>query len=225
MAMGRDSSNNADLGTSATLSITFTDVGGDVSLSVVASNTSDTTTGGFLTAFGFVMPSIDSIVSSVIDSDYSLVEFSSPQTLNEFGITLNVRAGTGGQYEGGGSPNDAIGIGESGTYSFLLDTTETAANLEALFFAQSENSAVRFRGLTNGGSDKLTNTTSPVPLPAAGWMLDGGACVALQRCVAAKSHKSNSKQNFRAAPLGAAFLFKLNQSIFPANGNTDRQPV
>lgn len=104
-----------------------------------------------------------------------MASFSSTQTLSNFDFALNVGAGTGGDYEGGGSPNDGIGIGDSGTFTFTLDTTLDALTLEASFLALGADSAVRFRGLTDGGSDKLTNVSlAPVPLPASAFLLLAG---------------------------------------------------
>lgn len=175
-ADGSDSSNGADLGTSATLDVTFEDVGGDVKLSVTATNTSDVTTGGYLTAFGFVLPDISGVISTMMDAAYSISEFSGTQTLNNFSIDLNVGAGTGGDYEGGGKPAGGIGLGEDGSYMFVLDTALTASELESAFFATDPNSAVRFQGLIGGGSDKLTNGggVSEVPLPASAVLLLAG---------------------------------------------------
>lgn len=174
---GSASTNDADLGTSAVLDLTFADVGQDlVNLTVLATNTSDATTGGFLTAFGFVLPDVTSVTGVLIDTAFSLQEFSGTQTLASFGgLELNVGVGTGGDYEGGGSPQSAIGIAQTATYIFTLATNQTAAALEASFLALAENAAVRFRGLTDGGSDKLTNISlAPVPLPASALLLLAG---------------------------------------------------
>lgn len=178
-ADGSLSSNGEDLGTSAVLELTFADAGGNVDLTVMATNTSDGTTGGFLTAFGFVLPDVTSVISTVVDTSYSLAAFSSAQVLNNFGgLVLNVGAGTGGDYEGGGSPNGAIGVGESGTYIFTLATSQTAAALEESFLEMATSAAVRFRGLTCidcEGSDKLTNASlAPIPLPASALLLLAG---------------------------------------------------
>lgn len=183
-ADGSASSNNTDLGTSATMDLEFTDLEpGFVQVKVSVENTSDVTTGGYLTAFGF-----NSFGATLDDysGDYAALESFEDTTLNEFkfdgiALVLDVGAGTGGQYEGGGEPNGGIAIGDTGNFLFKLASTGTASYFDELFASDAALAAVRFRGLTNGGSDKLTNnciygecTTTVVPLPAAGWLLLGG---------------------------------------------------
>lgn len=148
-------------------------------------NTTNASIGGFFTAFVFDIDDSFSNFSvptlNPSDPDFSLI---GTTTLNEFGpfgtTAFDAGAGIGGQFQGGGSPQDGIGIGQTGTFTFTV-TGGDAGSLSAMSFLgdNGDGIALRFRGLTGGGSDKLLVTVVPLP-PAvfgAGAMLGMGMLV------------------------------------------------
>jgi hypothetical protein len=85
-----------------------------------------------------------------------------------------VGASTSTSWTGGGSPLRGLDVGETGTYTFNVDSTAALlSNLDALsFFTKASGHpefAVRFRGFDNGGSDKVAAQmiVVPVPMPVA----------------------------------------------------------
>ncbi len=90
-------------------------------------------------------------------------------------------ASLGGVFLDGGMPNDGLGIGESGTFTFEI-IAEDADSLTASDFGLTGpfkfNFIVRFRGLGKGGefSDMV-----PVPAPGALALLGLGALAQRRR--------------------------------------------
>nr|MBA3640680.1 PEP-CTERM sorting domain-containing protein [Acidobacteriota bacterium] len=127
--------------------------------------------GGFLTADAFNLLDangtlIDVTAFATTNSYFRLFEdgpFATPPPGGDSRTTLI--SGADG-FTGSGSPTGGIGVGGSATFSLTLATDLTAATFAA-FFGSEE---IRFRGLANGGSDKVSITTNPptsVPEPAS----------------------------------------------------------
>ncbi len=145
-------------------------------LDINLTNTTDPLRGGFITGFVF---NIGAPQYSPADTA-SLLLSSHPSIVNIPGPGINgmpfghftAGAGIGGQFEGGGNPNLGIGVGSSGAFQFEV-TSDFASALTASSFIDGPNEfnfVVRFRGLANGGSDKV-----PVPAPASAALLGIGA--------------------------------------------------
>lgn len=167
--------------TGATFSgtIDYTHLGGS-SGSVVITLDNDTppAVGGYITGFVFNIDSMDAGASAVLSSA------TNPNFLdtgNEpappFGDFL-AGAALGADWTGGGSPNGGIAVGDSAMFTFDV-TASDAGSLSALSFINGPNDfdfVVRFRGLNNGGSDKV-----PVPAPSGAAALGLGALMAARR--------------------------------------------
>ncbi len=186
-----DGTSTEDTGASALATFDFFDEGEDVRVNLSVDNTTSTEIGGYLTSIVFGLPG-DTTYANDLSQTGSELTFTNSPSVNPFDNDpdtddFDIGFGTNGQFEGGGNPNQGIAAGSTGTFSFLLDTESimSAATLESAFatgFADgSIDAAVRFRGLADGGSDKVLYNPQPapvnpevVPLPAAGWLLAGG---------------------------------------------------
>lgn len=167
-------------------------------LNLSLANTSPAANTGFITAFvlnnpGNQITSISSFTDAPGGGSFGLIALTnnginaSPNGQFDFGAT------TGGSFEGGGAPSAGIAAGASDSFAFSL----TGSNLQALtassFLAELSTGTgsgggaaaldVRFRGFTNGGSDKvvLSGGTgggaaggTPVPEPASMVLLAAG---------------------------------------------------
>lgn len=185
---GSESSNAVPEGMTGTAEFGFLDEAGDVRVSLKLSNTTPAALGGNITAFVFGLPSGVSYDGSLTDADGSNFEANtSPSTTPFSNVASNgsfdLLFGIGGVFNGGGNPNNGIGTGSDATLTFLLDTSDDAATVESAFLsgfeadgASSLGAAMRWRGLANGGSEKLLYVpqTAVVPLPAAAWLALAG---------------------------------------------------
>jgi hypothetical protein len=129
-------------------------------------------------------------VSAYTSSDPDFLLLGGPSFTNSVTVAPYGKADTGAalgsNWEGGGTPSDGLGVGQSGTFTFtvtgiapliaglsdtallglLTDTTGGGGN-------QPENFIVRFKGFNGGGSDKVPDDpgggivgTPEVPEPA-----------------------------------------------------------
>ena len=152
-----------------TLNYTF--LGGTSgNLDVTLTNTTPMSTGGFITAFMFrPPPELGAFTSVLTASDYaSMTNIAAGASGSPFPGTWLGGAGTGGSWLAGGSPTGGVPIGATGNWSFTI----TGANASALTsdsFVSGDNVSdayafiVRFRGLTDGGSDKVPANQLPSP--------------------------------------------------------------
>lgn len=157
---------------------------------VTLTNVSPFGNGGFLTAFAFNDP--NSTSKGNIGTVTSYQQTFNPQTGQNFLLlgapTFNnsvssapfglfdIGAGVGGSWHSGGNPVDGLAVGETGTFSFLVNGTNltnlTAANLlTAMSTYGTAGFVVRFRGFTDGTSDKdiagvVVKPPEPNPVPA-----------------------------------------------------------
>jgi hypothetical protein len=168
-------------GTGATFSgtVDYTFNGGS-SGTVIISLTNDTPpiVGGFLTGFVFNIDSGDAGASAVLTaaSNANFLDTGN-ESAPPFGSFL-AGAALGGNWTGGGSPNGGMAVGDSDSYTFAV-TASDAGSLSAIDFINGPNEfdfVVRFRGLENGGSDKV-----PVPAPASAAILGLGLACSRRR--------------------------------------------
>jgi hypothetical protein len=139
-------------------------------LTISLTNTNDEDTGGFITGFVFNInsddPSSMAVLTSAVPSFLGVQNHPAPP----FGMSFRAGAALNGDWSGGGNPNGGIAPGETGTFVFDIFATD-AAFLNAYSFITGPydfNFVVRFRGLNDGGSDKVPGTNgSTVPAPAA----------------------------------------------------------
>lgn len=154
--------------------------GGGSSGSVIITLDNDTPpeVGGFLTGFVFNIDSTDPAAAAVlVSSSNSNFLDTGAENASPFGDFL-AGAALGGNWQGGGSPSGGIGIGQSGAFGFAVTAADAGA-LSASSFLSGPNEfnfVVRFRGLTDGGSDKV-----PVPAPASAGLLAVAAGLAPRR--------------------------------------------
>ncbi len=162
-----DSNTSAEMtGSNFTGTLDYTFGGGSNGTLVISlTNTTPAPVGGFLTAFLFNSSSSDGTISVALtnstDADFLDAAGSNGQP---FGNPFLAGAGLSGTFEGGGAPQPGIAIGATGTFTFDVTATDAAALTEFSFLEGpfAFDFLVRFRGLTDGGSDKV-----PVPTPGA----------------------------------------------------------
>ncbi|HZW10643.1 MAG TPA: PEP-CTERM sorting domain-containing protein [Phycisphaerales bacterium] len=160
-------------------SIDYTFNGGSNGTVVITlNNDTPPAVGGYLTGFVFNIDSIDPTVAAALSS---ATNANFLDTGNEaappFGNYL-AGAALGADWTGGGSPNGGIPVGGSAMFTFAV-TASDAGSLSASSFVNGPNEfdfVARFRGLSNGGSDKV-----PVPAPSAAALLGLGGLAAIRR--------------------------------------------
>lgn len=129
-------------------------------------------TGGFLTAVVFRFDSADPSAAAVLTSSTRPAMINTGiENAAPFGTYMG-GAGIGGQYLGGGNPSGGIAVGSSATFNFTITATDASTLTSASFVnaGGSPSLLTRFRGLADGGSDKVpvTNIPAPAPLMLAG---------------------------------------------------------
>lgn len=119
--------------------------------------------GGYLTGFIFNIDSVDGGAGATLSSASNAFFLNTgPENGSPFG-QFDAGAALGADWLGGGSPVNGLAVGQSGSFTFSL-TALDAGSLSAASFISGPNEydfVARFRGLANGGSDKV-----PVPGPA-----------------------------------------------------------
>jgi len=129
----------------------------------IANTTAEAAIGGYLTGFVFNILSSDAAASAVLISGTNTsflntgIENAAP-----FG-TFDAGAALGANWTGGGNPNSGLGVGNSGTFEFSVSALDADLLSSSSFVGAGEHFAVRFRGLDDGGSDKLL-----APAPGTG---------------------------------------------------------
>lgn len=160
----------------------------EATLTIDLTNLTPTAVGGFMTAFVFNVPdAVTGVTLSSASPATMNTFFFSPDNINAqpFGQDFDVGVGVGGNvnsvFEGGGNPSVGIPIGGGGT--FVFDLTGTGLDLlTQQSFLETPNGGPffvgRFRGLANGGSDKVPATSTPEPSSLALIVLGGLAGLA-----------------------------------------------
>lgn len=156
-------------------------------LNISLTNTSPAANTGFITAFvlnnpGNLVTSISSFTDAPGGGTFSLIPLSNNNVNGAPNGQFDFGASTGSGFEGGGAPSTGIAVGASDSFIFGLSGTSLqslTANsfLTALSSGTGSGSGfaafdVRFRGFTDGGSDKVTtiltgSPPTPVPEPAS----------------------------------------------------------
>lgn len=152
--------------------------GTDGTLTISLTNMTDLSVGGYLTGFVFNIDSVDAGASasllSTTDADFldTGAENAAP-----FGMFM-AGAALGANWEGGGNPSNGIAMGVTETFVFSVSASD-ASTLDAINFIGNtgDNFAVRFRGLHNGDSDKV----STIPAPGTGALAMLGLGIASRR--------------------------------------------
>ena len=176
-------SNISPTGVSLNGTIEYNYTGGSVGEVIFSlTNTTSSSVGGFFTGLVFNINSSDSGASATLSatSDGDFLDTGS-EAANPFG-TFAAGAAVGANWSGGGNPSRGIGAGESGMFTFAVNASDASSLSAMSFFGDGSDIALRFRGLNNGGSDKLLVTDEDpelnlVPLPAPVWA--GGALLGL----------------------------------------------
>jgi hypothetical protein len=138
-------------------------------LKVSLTNDTPAAVGGFLTGFLFRANAVTG--TGLTSANPVAFQSTGPGSGSPFG-TFDGGAALGGSFLGGGSPSAGLGIGQSGMFIFNV-TSATASTISAADFLGSLDEPgflVRFRGLADGGSDKVPGGGFDVvvPLPGAG---------------------------------------------------------
>jgi hypothetical protein len=162
-------------------------------VSVTLTNTSDPANGGYITAFAFNLPGTENVEDVTLTlalptgSDFVLMYGggdtidADPLGLFDIGATTDTGGGTP-SWLGGGNPALGLGVGETGSFQFLVDfSTGTSLSAEQILSTLSTQTssgldgypfAVRFRGFEDEGSDKVVGYV--VPEPGTLLLLGGG---------------------------------------------------
>lgn len=149
-------------------------------LKVSLTNDTPASVGGFLTGFLF---RADAVTGAALTSANPIsFQNTGADSGSPFG-TFDGGAALGGSFLGGGAPTAGLGIGQSGMFVFSITSAMASSISAADFLGTLSNPGfvVRFRGLADGGSDKVPGGPGPdvvIPLPGAG-MLAGAGLLAL----------------------------------------------
>jgi PEP-CTERM motif len=120
-------------------------------LTIVLNNTT-ASVGGFLTGLAFDLPS-GAAVASATSTHPAMTLVSGPSTA-PYG-SRDWAMAVGGNWLGGGAPSGGVAAGTSGTWTFDLTGGPSSLSFEDL------NLVLRFRGLEDGGSDKVPAVPEP----------------------------------------------------------------
>lgn len=131
-------------------------------LTISLTNTTSAAIGGFMTGLAFDVPGVTSIGSfTTTHADMTLLTNPSTAPFGSRGWGVAV----GGDWLGGGNPSGGVATGATGTWTFDLTGGPSSLSLADL------NMVARFRGLNDGGSDKVP----AVPEPETWAMMLAGA--------------------------------------------------
>ncbi len=154
------------------------DGGNNGTLSISLTNMTDPVIGGFLTGFVFNIDSIDNgafaSLLTASDADFLDTEIESAGSFGSF----DAGAALGADFNGGGTPSFGMGDGISESFVFSIVASDASLLSSSSFMSSTNDFYVRFRGLTNGGSDMV----GTIPSPGTGALaLLGLACMTRRR--------------------------------------------
>lgn len=138
-------------------------------LTIELENTSGAVVGGFLTAVIFRFDTVDTNASVLLTSSTRPAMINTGEVTGQpFGSFMG-GAGIGGDFQGGGPAAGGIAVGSSATFNFTITASDASA-LTSMDFVSGDNMPqmlVRFRGLNDGGSDKVPTVLVPAPASMA----------------------------------------------------------
>jgi len=124
---------------------------------LLVSLTNDTSAdiGGYLTGFVFNIASQDANASASLSfgSNANFLN-TGEENAAPFGM-FDAGAALGANWTGGGSPSFGMGFGVSGMFEFMVTASDASLLTSSSFIGNGSEFAVRFRGLYDGGSDKI----------------------------------------------------------------------
>jgi hypothetical protein len=121
-------------------------------LTISLTNTTSAAIGGYLTGLAFDLP--DGTTIANYTSSHAGMTLETGASVAPFG-TRDYAVALGGDWLGGGSPLGGVAAGTNGSWSFDLTNAPGSLTLADL------NMAARFRGLSDGGSDKVPAIPEP----------------------------------------------------------------
>jgi hypothetical protein len=161
-----DSSNSTEELGSFTGSIDYTFNSGSTGTIVISlTNTSVAANAGLITGFVFNIDSTDADATATLQTATHPFLDTQGGNAAPFGADFDAGAALGGNFLGGGSPQNGIAVGETGTFTFQL-VADDASSLTAEDFINGPYAfdfIVRFKGFANGGSDKVPAMVVPEP--------------------------------------------------------------
>lgn len=140
-------------------------------LSISLMNISPIANGGFLTGFAFNSPlnSITGVTStSFTNTKFQLLGLSNNGiSASPYG-GFDIGAALGGDFLGGGKPQNGISVNDSAEFIFYLagnalDTLNESSFINEMANGSNEFFLTRFRGFNNGESNKTPGDTTPEP--------------------------------------------------------------
>ena len=171
---------DADLSGSCITSVDINSAG--TQFTIVLTNTSAPANSGFITADAFDLPgTLGAILVSPTNSGFTLISGAIkvvPITpTREFLLTTDPSPDSNNSFEGGGNPNTGIAAGSTLTFVFdITGGTLTDSSINESFILNSQ--VIRFRGFSDGGSDKDIVLLATVP-EAASFLLFATGLVVL----------------------------------------------
>ena len=160
-----DVSNSTDKGNNttyvATVTLTTDATHHKETLDFLVKNTSSSSVGGYLTGIVLKEVSGATYVSGSYLTNNSHFSLVTNASASPFG-TFPVGAALGGNWLGGGSPNNGIAAnGGTGDFKFTFSYTGTApTETDWKNILNGNGFVARFKGLTNGGSNKVPDIAS-----------------------------------------------------------------
>lgn len=121
-------------------------------LTISLTNTTSAAIGGFLTGLAFDLPDGTSIATST--SSHAGMTLVDGPNVAPFG-SRDWAAAVGGDWLGGGNPAGGVAAGTDATWTFDLTNAPSGLTFADL------NMVARFRGLADGGSDKVPAIPEP----------------------------------------------------------------
>ena len=144
--------------------------GNNGKLDVTLTNTTPVAIGGFLTAFMFrPPPELGTFVSALTASTFAgMTNIPAGTSGSPFEGPWIGGAGVQGSWLAGGAPGQGIGVGQTGSFSFAITGANASMLSSDSFVSGSAVSdayafVVRFRGMAEGGSDKVPANQLPAP--------------------------------------------------------------
>ncbi len=167
---GDMSASTESTGSNYSGTLSYSHIGGSIGeLTITVTNETPALIGGRLTAVIFRFDTTDGSASTLLTSS-SVAGMTNTGTVNgaPYGTFMG-GAGTGGQFEGGGSPANGLAIGATGTYVWKITASDAALLTDSSFTnaANQPSLLARFRGLADGGSDKVPGEFVPAPASLA----------------------------------------------------------